>query len=840
VSLRQFIRDQVLLPRLLRAGVLVAYDPDLRYRDLCLSLAGDETAVVDAGASSIESREAALEALAAGGHQRGSPKGLLVYVPARAPVTDEDRQADPFSVFAACGAVFPDGDGEEFLNLCLRAKPDHVTEVRRLFEQGAPPSFEMVDNVGGGLRWPTLRTVLKVESARDIIFALLAPSSNQIEALKANDGWAMEAKALLETTLDLKLITRGKTWSSIADELWRFLLFSEFRLDLPGNLPSALASVPAAAHVATPLVEDLCDRLRSDIRTRAVYVDRAAQVEKDLGLAQHCAAILDLGARDTFPFEERAVAALASAALKEQRLDDVRQILERHGDSVWIERGESQAEWGLLQSALDLVEACEGAEEELSTLLRSQDALINGYLASLCHVDRLHREFEQVVGNFVVLEAHVAEVAEHARRRYAKLAERLQVAFTKHLQDVGWPPAGRLANADVFDRIVAPRLKKSGHRVAYILVDALRYELGAALQKQLAGSDQVDLQPAFAQLPTVTAVGMASLLPGAGVSLHLMRDGAGFVPVLDGVRLGHVTQRMEVLRDRFGDRFAEMPINSFVAGKQTVPNAAELLVLRAGDIDEHLEHNADTTLGIIQQTLKMIRVAIHKLRAAGFADVVIATDHGFSLNVHAEAGDVCAKPAGNWVMIHDRALLGEGAADVHNFVVGTEKVGIRGDFGKLAGPRSMAPYRRGVLYFHGGASLQETVVPVITVQLREQRQPDVTRTSVSLTYKNGVTRVTTRLPVVDLAVESSDMFSQGAEVEILLEAQDRKSNAVGEAKPGGIINAATGTLSLRPGQRASVTVRMSMEFEGKFTLKALNPVTRGVYASLDLETDYAV
>jgi hypothetical protein len=33
---------------------------------------------------------------------------------------------------------------------------------------------------------------------------------------------------------------------------------------------------------------------------------------------------------------------------------------------------------------------------------------------------------------------------------------------------------------------------------------------------------------------------------------------------------------------------------------------------------------------------------------------------------------------------------------------------------------------------------------------------------------------------------------------------------------------------------------MQLEYEGKFTIKALNPTTMGTYASLDLETDYAV
>ena len=98
--------------------------------------------------------------------------------------------------------------------------------------------------------------------------------------------------------------------------------------------------------------------------------------------------------------------------------------------------------------------------------------------------------------------------------------------------------------------------------------------------------------------------------------------------------------------------------------------------------------------------------------------MVIATDHGFFLNAQAEAGDVCAKPAGTWLMVHDRCLLGDGVADSHNFVISAEKLGVRGDFNQVAGPRSMAPYKAGLLYFHGGASLQELVVPVLTVRLK--------------------------------------------------------------------------------------------------------------------------
>ena len=83
----------------------------------------------------------------------------------------------------------------------------------------------MIDAVGAGSSWPQLQTDLGVESARNLLFALLAPSPGQNQALKGNDAWLPEAKALFESALGLKLLTKAKSWDSVADELWRFVLF---------------------------------------------------------------------------------------------------------------------------------------------------------------------------------------------------------------------------------------------------------------------------------------------------------------------------------------------------------------------------------------------------------------------------------------------------------------------------------------------------------------------------------------------------------------------------------------------------------------------------------------
>src|SRR5690606_25489044 len=108
MSIAEFIRESVLRPRLKQAGALVVYDADKRYRELCFDLAANKVRVVDASESSIESREVALLALREVGQppkQGGSPlECVLIYVPTKRPETDEQKQADPFALYAECGA----------------------------------------------------------------------------------------------------------------------------------------------------------------------------------------------------------------------------------------------------------------------------------------------------------------------------------------------------------------------------------------------------------------------------------------------------------------------------------------------------------------------------------------------------------------------------------------------------------------------------------------------------------------------------------------------------------------------------------------------------------------
>jgi hypothetical protein len=839
MKIETFIQQEVLFPRLKKSGVLIAYDSDQRYKDTVLGLLGEKVVIVDAGESSILSREQAQDALCKIGMINSGVDGLVIYVPSARPVTDEEKQGDPFSLYTVCGSVFPDGDGDSYQSLCLKAKPDHATEIRRIFSQDPNPDFSVIDAVGEGTGWPTLQALLKVESAREILFALLAPKVPQLAALKGQEAWVAEAKQLLQTCLGLTLLTRAKTWSPIADELWRFVLFSEFVFDLPVDLPESLQNVPKATENAQFLVDGLCDDLRNDRRTQIEYLTRAEAIEKGLEVAAHCIAIENLGKRDTFPFEERSFLARAVVALEQDDPDTVREILEGRRHSVWSSNGDSQAQWTLLQASLDLIDACDGCENQLAEHTSTQSKLVEFYIARFREVDRRHREFEQVVTDHVDAQSPMQSAIAQARNHYRALVNSANDVFIRHLVQSGWPPDGYLANADVFDKTVAPVLKESGRRVAYFMVDALRYELGVALEHELAEDGKVQLQAAFASLPTVTPVGMSSLLPNAGHALHILKKEAGFTPSIGDTKTETVSQRMDILKKLYGNRFSQMPLDDFLKTTEDMPEAIDLLVIRSTLIDSYLESTPEDALPLIGKILRRIRTAIHKLAKQGFQEVVIATDHGFHLHTSQEAGDVCNVPQGNWVNVHNRSLLGSGSDDVSNFVVQAEKVGIRGDFDQFGGPKGLVPYRAGVSYFHGGASLQECIVPVLTMRLKRQVQEELAKASVEISYRNNAKAIMMRNPVLEIKVESKDLFAAG-DLEVLVEARDKDDNLVGEAKVGGAVNPATGTISLTSQDPVKVTLQMDYDFEGSFTVQAINPATLVGLGSLKLKTDYAV
>jgi hypothetical protein len=849
MSIEQYIKNDIIVKRLSDSSVVVVYDDDRRYQSLCSELSSDQCQVIDISLGSLSTRQQAIIALS----KLTAGKQLLLYIPTSAPMEEEDKQKDPFALYAAAGCVFPDPErsGDNYRDICIKAKPDQATEIRELFDQNENPSFDIINAIGGGVNWPTLQAALGVEGAANLLFKFMVAGKDAQAKLSAESSWVTEAQSLLSSSLGLSLRTKQSSWSAISDELWRFVLFSEFVFDLNEDIPASLSDVPIAKSSAKPIIEELGDNLRKHTDFQNLYIERAATIEVELKLGSLCANITKLGKRDTFPFEEKCYLKQAIQALLADDGDITRRIVGEHANSVWSSNSDSLVNWELVKSSQRLIETCTDLERELPSFSRNQTDLIEYYQSSLRRADQFHREFEQAVNDCPDAEDLMPGVVDLVRKNYRELVETVQLKFTHFVNNAGWPPEGFLSNTQVFDTKVEPLLKSGGTRVAYLMVDALRYELGYELNKQLVEDADAQLSVAFATLPSITPVGMASLLPGAynKLSVHV-KDGKT-IPLFDGKPVSDVPSRMGVFKSQYGDRFQEMPLKDFMKlpKKKMVENSVDLLVLRSTEIDSFFENHPEDAPAMMQRELKQIRQAVNKLQTQGFQKVFIVTDHGFYMNNAQEVGDVVTKPDSTWKVEHQRMLLGNGNLDSHHYNLTSEHTGIKTDILQFAGPRSLSPYRRGMLYYHGGLSIQECLVPVIEITLKSSPVKSGQNSSVLLDYKNGAKRITARFAVISLKLESlsADLFG-GAEdleaTEILLEAHSgtgAKIVVVGEARPGEHVNAATGTVTLEPGETIKVTLKMDPEFEGKFKVKAIDPITSSILGdALELVTDYTV
>ena len=283
MKIQNYIQNEIIEPRLAKTFVMVVYDEHARYRDLCLTMAGDDTIIVDASTGSIESRELAIQTLMRIG-KHGESGRMLVYVPKAAPKGQPEQMDDPFWTFSVAGDHFPRKTGDDFEQICLAAKCDHVTEIRKVFAEFPNPSFDLIDNIGSGASWPKLKEVLNAESTREIFLAILSPKTEQLERLNKDSAWLNEAKEFLKRSLGVELKTKQSKHEPIAEEIWRLVLFSEFVFDLPNEveLPDSLKSVPQAESHAQPLVYDICDGLRLNTNNQQAYIEQAQEIEKVL------------------------------------------------------------------------------------------------------------------------------------------------------------------------------------------------------------------------------------------------------------------------------------------------------------------------------------------------------------------------------------------------------------------------------------------------------------------------------------------------------------------------------------------------------------------------------
>ena len=829
------------LKRLNDVPVLVVYDQDGVYRDIVLSLEGPDYSVVDGSKSTILGRE---RAMASWRSMSADPDArLVIYLPFSRPRNDEQRQRNPYEVFSLGGGEFPSSDAESLQSLCRQAAPELADQIDHLFEAGRPP-LEAINNLlEGGATWPTLKSLLSAESPTEIAVALLSPSESQEKGLKESETWLPELREFLDSVFGLKLKTRSKQISGIGEEMWRFVLFSEFAFDLPMRLPNPLLDVPRAIENSKLIIFAVCDTLRENEKYQVRYMDMTNRVERELQLGKHLQDISELGERDTFAFEERTHLEAFAQDVQGEKFIEANSILTARKGSIWVRHdSERQHLWTIAERALQLVQTAGDLSLIVEKTGNSLGELLGFYRERFQKLDQYQRAFEQAVTETYQSTDTLESLVEKARRAYLNVAEPLQTKFVTLIGNEGWPVSGIPRNSEVFSRYVASQLEER-KKVAYYLVDALRYELAVELENELLNRFAItDLVMACAQLPTVTPVGMAALLPDADGNLSLVREQDKLIPNVKGQRIEVPKERYEYMSSVYGDRCHMVDLDDLLKAKKTkIPDTTQLLVIKTTDIDQIGEVNPTEARHILPRLVQKLLRSITEVSDRGFDLAIIATDHGFLLLDEKGIGDVVSKPPGDWVVVKDRCLLGKGSSGHNVRVFEKSKVGIAGDFDDYAVPTTFGTFRKGKPYYHAGLSLQECVLPVITVNLkttsREATSPEV---EIRLGYKGGTTdKITSRRPMIEIAMfKTAGLFGEGDQIEFRLEAYAKGNQVVGEVAASEHVSPSTNLVSIRSGEAIKVPLKMEEAYHGSFEVRAIDPVTSVSYDKLKLSTNY--
>jgi hypothetical protein len=564
----------------------------------------------------------------------------------------------------------------------------------------------------------------------------------------------------------------------------RHILSTAFVADLAGDVPSPLATVAVAeGKNARRACQEVARAWRSHSDMRTTYIECSYEVEKDLGLSEVPFTLQQLSCTQAFLGTERSLQRIVEQGLLSSVTPDLLNLAMARKSGFWAEQvPEIQARWALIVVAGQVLAEADRVESEIRSEGARAADMIRSYASSECPwclMDTYHRRMERHYQNLDFLGKGHLEALEklviRARQRYVKVGDELAQRFTKALQESSFKVPGVLRQAEVYGSEVAPLVGET--KVAYILVDALRFEMGRELISGLSQDFNVEIKYAVAAVPTITEIGMAALMPRADQETTLIVIDKGRLALQIGEAvLKDRASRIKYLSDVVGMKVSEMRLDDLLVGpsKKTRDDveAADFILVTSQEIDVVCERdNILLARRMMNDIAHFLQKACHVLVNLGVKAIVLTADHGYLFGEEVASDMKIDPPGGDTIDLGRRVWVGRGGSASDSFVrlsandVGPGKrplsSGKHNTDLEIAVPRGFGVFKVGGgsrAYFHGGVSLQELIVPVIN--LTPKTTPELVESkNIQWELEPGSAKITTRLFSVKVCGHVSHLFS---------------------------------------------------------------------------------
>ncbi len=287
---------------------------------------------------------------------------------------------------------------------------------------------------------------------------------------------------------------------------------------------------------------------------------------------------------------------------------------------------------------------------------------------------------------------------------------------------------------------VEPYLQKK-NKVFVIISDAMRYECGVELTSLILAENKkkdrfsATISSMLSSLPSYTQLGMASLLPHRQLSIHNKND----IVFVDDKSSSGTANRDKILKS-YDENAMAIGYEDFLKyirdeGRVLVRNASVIYIYH-DEIDKMGEKNEIKTFDAVQSTFESIIKIIKQISNFNGSNMLITSDHGFLYtNQATQDSEFCKVDSNGAIKSNRRFIIGK------NLESGTcvskysgADLGIGGDNEYLI-PKSINKIRvqgAGNRFIHGGASLQELVIPLIEVNIKKAKSSNMQDVNVDI------------------------------------------------------------------------------------------------------------
>jgi uncharacterized protein (TIGR02687 family) len=422
-------------------------------------------------------------------------------------------------------------------------------------------------------------------------------------------------------------------------------------------------------------------------------------------------------------------AAVAAQSVTPREVSDV---LRQRQESLWKRKFAKLYE--AIQSASELLTAIAG----LPNAIASADLGLQQYQSGWFRIDQHYRWFtyaHQTADFQKPLEALKADVDKQYANKYLFDFGGL---WQQALEPTGeWQFAALAPQAKFFDRHVAPVVKDGRTKVVVIISDGMRYEVAEELASMIRSENRFDasLSALLGVLPSYTQLGMASLLPQSSLEL----DPEALPVLADGKPTNGTANRDKILQAVNGHAITAAEVLSMSGSELRELYTKHQIFYVYHDVIDQTGDKAPSERNVFKATataLEELVQLVKKWTSANATNILLTADHGFLYQdvpleksyyvSEAPHGDVVTKT-------NRRYVLGRMLKPSPSFMTFTSaQVGLVGDI-DIQIPKSIHRIPQpgaGTRYVHGGASLQEIVVPVVAVN--KKRKSDVRPVHVDL------------------------------------------------------------------------------------------------------------